>query len=146
MMTSEPQQAVPGQLRILTYASGRTGLASLFILGGLSKVTSYPKTLVRMESAGLAHAELLLPAAIALEVVGGLIVAFTMRGVCVAAGMLAVYTLAINGFLHRFWELEEPLRSLELSLFFKNVSIAGALLMVASTGPSRTEKLKGALR
>lgn len=111
---------------------GRAVLASLFILAGVSKIFGYADVAARMEAVGLTPSNILLPATIALELGGGLTIALGLRGHQVAAAALAIFTLATNWYFHRFWELEGDLAAKELSLFFKNVAIAGALTMVAA--------------
>ncbi len=110
----------------------RTIFMSLFLLASINKIADYDVVAAQMEAAGLSSS--LLPAVIALEGIGGLIVALgprlTNRQICAAAALsLAVFTLGTNVVFHRFWELEGALAQLELSLFFKNVSIAGGLLL-----------------
>jgi putative oxidoreductase len=109
---------------------GRMLLASLFILGGINKLLNFEPTLARMTQVGLQPAALLLPLTIALELGGGLLVAYGKRWASLAALALTIFTLATNLIFHRFWEMAPPLRELELSLFFKNVSITGALLLI----------------
>lgn len=110
---------------------GRIGLASLFLLGGLNKILNYTATLADMDGAGLQPAALLLPLVIALELGGGALVAIGRFGAPLAALALAAFTLSTNFFFHDFWTMQGELRALELSLFFKNVSIAGGLVFLA---------------
>jgi len=110
---------------------GRIALASLFLLGGVNKVLNYSMTLKSMQDVGLEPAALLLPLVIALEVGGGIIIILGRRFVPLAALSLAVFTLATNFAFHDFWTMEGERAALELSLFFKNVSIAGALVFLA---------------
>lgn len=112
-------------------ATGRAALASLFILGGLNKVMNYADTLAIMRAAGLEPASLLLPLTLALELGGGLLVAFGRRFAMPAALTLAAFTVATNIVFHRFWAIDSAQAALQLSLFFKNVSIVGGLLFVA---------------
>jgi putative oxidoreductase len=116
-----------------TTVIGRWGLASLFILGALNKVTTYSETATRMDGAGLSPAFILLPLTILLEGVGGLLFASGTRFAPFAGLALAVFALATNVVFHRFWEADKAIAPLELSLFFKNVAIAGALLCVSAT-------------
>ena len=116
--------------------AGRIALASLFLLGGLNKILNYGATLDSMEAVGLSPASLLLPLVIGLELGGGALVAFGRRGASFAAIALAIFTLATNVFFHNFWIMEGERAALELSLFFKNVSIAGGLLFFAGALPS----------
>lgn len=129
-----------GNWRYWLAAFGRGGLASLFVLGGANKIFTFAPTASRMEEVGLSPSALLLPATIALELVGGLMIALGLRWRQQAAIVLFTFTLATNVFFHRFWELSGAMAQLELSLFFKNVAIAGALLYFAAAetpAPSR---------
>lgn len=112
-------------------ATGRLLLASLFVLGGLNKIMNYADTIAMMRTAGLEPASMLLPLTIALELGGGLLVASGRRFAIPAALALALFTIATNIVFHRFWLMDGAEAALQLSLFFKNVSIAGGLLFVA---------------
>lgn len=109
---------------------GRTGLASLFVLGAANKLLTFSETSVRMTEVGLAPAAVLLPATIVLELLGGIGLIYGRWPGVWSAATLAPFTLATNVFFHRFWEMDAPVASLELSLFFKNVAIVGALVFV----------------
>jgi putative oxidoreductase len=114
--------------------AGRLGLASLFLLGGVNKIANFSETAASMTEAGLPLAGVLLPVVIWLELVaGGLVVAGRWL-LAPAALALAAFTLATNLVFHRFWEMDGLVGQLELSLFFKNVAIAGALVFVAASG------------
>jgi len=108
-------------------------LASLFLLGGLNKILNYQATLDQMAAVGLQPTALLLPLTIFLEIAGGIWFLIGKQRAYWAAIALAIFTLSTNLFFHRFWELEGQLAQLELSLFFKNVAIAGALLAFAGS-------------
>jgi putative oxidoreductase len=112
---------------------GRALIASLFILAAINKIMTFGPTAARMTDAGLVPAFLLLPATIALEGIGGLLVLRGGRFAAPAALLLAIFTLATNVVFHRFWLLDGAIRTLEVSLFFKNVAIVGALVYVAGT-------------
>lgn len=121
-----------GSIHNMIHAAGRTGLASLFLLGGINKAANFSETATRMSEVGLTPASLLLVATIVLEIMGSLWIIFNLPRAYVAAIALSAFTLATNIIFHRFWELEGQLNTLELSLFFKNIAIAGGLLFVAS--------------
>ena len=123
---------IPSALNAFTLMAGRIGLASLFVLGGVNKLLNFSITSQRMSAVGLVPAELLLPLTIMLELGAGMLVARGGRWAWPAGLALALFTLATNIIFHRFWDLSGPLRDLELSLFFKNISIAGALLYCAA--------------
>lgn len=111
---------------------GRVMLASLFLLGGLNKILNYSETTNQMTEAGLPVAGLLLPLVILLELGAGALVAFAGPFYRSAALALAGFTVLTNLVFHDFWNMQGEVRALELSLFFKNISIAGALIFVAS--------------
>ena len=118
---------------------GRSGLASLFILGSVNKVLSYADTQDRMVDVSLVPASILLPATILLELIGGVALVYGRRPAVVAGVALSLFTLATNYWFHDFWRMEGEIASLELSLFFKNVAIASALIFVASVEMRRSE-------
>jgi putative oxidoreductase len=118
---------------------GRLLLASLFILGGLNKLMNYQDTLAMMRGAGVEPAALLLPLTILLELGGGLLVALGRWFVAPVAIILAVFTIATNIFFHAFWLMDGTEAMLQLSLFFKNIAIAGGLLYVAGISGRATE-------
>lgn len=127
----------PANLSVGALVGGRIALTSLFLLGGLNKILNYTATLASMESVGLSPAHLLLPIVIGLELIGGALVAFGRRGAALAALALAMFTLSTNVFFHDFWNMDGDIAALELSLFFKNVSIAGGLLFFAGAIAAR---------
>lgn len=113
--------------------AGRLLLASLFLFAGVLKLTTYAQTGASMAAAGLEPVSLLLPATIALELGGGLLVAIGRRGAALAAFVLAIFTLATNYWFHDFWTMEGEVARLQGSLFLKNVAVAGGLLLLAGS-------------
>jgi putative oxidoreductase len=67
-----------------------------------------------------------------LEVFGGVLVIWGRRAGILAALVLAAFTIVTNLYFHAFWTMEGSLRAVELSLFFKNVAVAGGLIATAS--------------
>lgn len=120
------------------YALGRAGLASLFVLGGFNKIINFADVVPRLEAVGLVPALFFLPATITLELGLGIALALGTRWAWQSALGLAIFTLVTNAFFHRFWELSGDIAAFELSLFFKNVAIAGALVALASVERKRT--------
>jgi len=126
-------------LSSLLVTIGRIGIASLFILGGMNKTLSYSDTLKQMDEVGLPVSAILLPLVILLELGGGFTVALNRRLALPAVLALASFTLSTNIVFHDFWNMEGELAALELSLFFKNLSIVGALLLLAGLCLERGE-------
>ncbi len=137
---TDPDHPVSRRVAPAAFHLGRILLASLFLFAGLLKLTSYAQTEASMTAVGLAPAALLLPAVIALELGGGLLLAVGRRGAAPAAVLLALFTLLTNIFFHDFWTLEGEMARLEGSLFLKNIAIAGGLLMFAGMRLSTTKR------
>jgi putative oxidoreductase len=108
---------------------GRVLLAALFILEGWSKIRGYGPAVTYMERYGVPG--VLLPAAIAIELGGGILIAIgwqtrlaalALAGFCVAAALLFHNNLADrNQVLH----------------FEKDLAIAGGLLVLFAFGAGR---------
>lgn len=111
----------------LTDLAARSLMAAIFILAGLSKITGYDGNLAYMASVGVPG--FLLPAVIALELLGGaaLVVGFQTR---VAALLLAGFSIVSAGLFH--FDLADQMQFI---MFFKNLAMAGGLLLLASHRP-----------
>ena len=108
--------------------SGRAMLAVVFIMAGFSKLgAGYAGTQAYMESAGLPG--LLLPAVIALEILGGIaiLVGFQTR---VIALMLAGFTLIASLLFHSDFS-----QQMQMILFMKNIGLVGGFMVLAAQGP-----------
>jgi putative oxidoreductase len=110
-------------------AVGRLLLASLFILEGWSKIRGYEAAAAYMDRYGVPS--LLLPAVIALELVGGLMLAVGWR-TRLAAFALAVFCISAAVLFHN--QLGDRGQLLH---FEKDLAIAGGLLVLAVAGAGR---------
>lgn len=106
---------------------GRALLALVFILAGFDKLHGYAATAGYMQQFGVPAS--LLPATIALEILGGLAVlaGFYAR---VAAIPLALFTIATAVVFHRDFA-----DGVQLALFLKNLAITGGFLLLFAHGP-----------
>ena len=113
--------------RGLTDLVARSLMAAIFILAGLSKITGYEGNLAYMASVGLPG--ILLPAVIALEVLGGiaLVVGFQTR---LAALLLAIFSISSAVLFHL--DLADQMQFI---MFFKNLAMAGGLLFLSNSSP-----------
>jgi putative oxidoreductase len=111
---------------------GRVLLASLFVISGIRKIMGWAGTLGYMQSKGLPATEILLVATIALELIGGLMVAFNMFAMP-AAVLLAGFCLVSGVIFHNFWAIGDAAQySNQMIHFMKNVALAGGLLITAA--------------
>jgi 4,5:9,10-diseco-3-hydroxy-5,9,17-trioxoandrosta-1(10),2-diene-4-oate hydrolase len=113
---------------------GRVLVAALFIFAGLSKVVGPQPYLDHMREFGVPT--LLLPAVITLEIVGGvtLLLGLRLRYAAFALGVFCVLTAVI--FHH---ELD---KKTERTHFFKDLAIAGGLLMTSASAEGVRRGLK----
>ena len=109
-----------------THLLGRILLSVIFIMAGLGKIMDPAGTVGYMQSFGI-PAFLLWPT-IALEVLGGvaIIVGFQTR---LAAFALAGFSIAAALIFHHNFADQ-----MQMIMFLKNFSLAGGLLLLASSG------------
>jgi putative oxidoreductase len=110
-------------------AVGRVLLGALFILEGWSKVRGYQAAAAYMDGYGVPG--VLLPAVIALEVGGGLMLALGWH-TRLAAAALAGFCIAAAALFHN-----QLLDRSHLLHFEKDLAIAGGLLVLAIAGAGR---------
>jgi putative oxidoreductase len=105
----------------------RTLMALVFLAAGISKPFNYAATLEFMRSAGVWTSALLLPASIAIELLGGLALATGFRP-RITQLVLALYLVPVTLVFHRFWSVAGDARQETLVEFLKNAAICGGLL------------------
>ena len=118
-----------GALKSSAELAGRVALALMFLLSGLSKISGYAATAGYMAAMGVPGG--LLPLVIATEVLGAVaiilgwqtrVVAFLLSGFTFVAGVLFHSNFADQ---------------IQMIMFMKNVSIAGAFLLLVVNGAGR---------
>jgi putative oxidoreductase len=114
-------------LRKSSELAGRILLAAIFLMSGLGKIGAYAGTAGYMASVGVPGA--LLPAVIALEVLGAIaiIIGWKTR---ITAVLLAGFTLLAGVLFHSNFADQ-----IQMIMFLKNVAISGGLLLLAAHGP-----------
>ena len=108
---------------------GRLLLASIFILEGWSKLKGYDAATAYMTRFGVPGA--LLPAVIAIEIAGGLMVAAGWQTRIAAVGLAVFCVLAAILFHANFSDRNQLLH------FEKDLAIAGGLVVLAVVGAGR---------
>jgi putative oxidoreductase len=81
----------------------------------------------------LDNAAFLLAVAIALELVGGLMI-FLGIWVRLGALFLVIFIIPVTIVFHHFWQLHGADRTLQMIMFMKNLSIFGGLLYLIAWG------------
>lgn len=110
---------------------GRLLLASLFVLAGVGKLGAAEGTIGYITSAGLPFAQAIFYATVALEIVGGLMLAAGFKA-RYAAAALGLFSIAAAVFFHADFADQN-----QMTQFLKNLSIAGGMFFVATYGPGR---------
>lgn len=114
----------------------RIALVLLFLKFGWQKVVGFSATEAYMASTGLPAASLVAIIAVLMEFVGGiaLVLGFYTRPLALA---LALYTLAAALIGHPYWHMTGAMQYESMINFYKNISIAGGLLLLCLTGPGK---------
>jgi len=125
--TVQRGESTDSTFRNVSELGGRVLLSVLFLISGLGKIGAYTSTAGYMTALGIPGA--LLPAVIATEVLGAiaLIVGWKTR---VTAFLLAGFTLLAGVLFHNNFADQ-----IQAIMFFKNVAIAGGLLLLVANGP-----------
>lgn len=107
--------------------AGRLLLAMMFVMSGISKISGYAGTQGYMEAMGVPGQ--LLPLVIALEVLGGVAIILGWKTRIVALALAGFSLLSAALFHANFGD------QMQMIMFMKNLSIAGAFLLLVAQGP-----------
>ncbi len=113
-------------LKSTTELVGRFLIAGLFLLSGLGKITAYTATAGYMASVGVPGG--VLPLVIATEVLGALAIILGWK-TRIVSFLLAGFTLLTGMLFHTNFADQ-----IQMIMFMKNVSIAGAFLLLTVNG------------
>jgi len=118
-----------GALKSSAELAGRVLLSLMFLVSGLGKISSYDSTVGYMASVGVPGG--LLPLVILTEVLGAvaIIAGWQTR---ITALLMAGFTLLTALFFHNNFGDQ-----IQMIMFMKNVSIAGAFLLLVANGAGR---------
>jgi putative oxidoreductase len=114
----------------------RVLLMALFVIFGWGKLTGFSGTVAYMASLGLPIPGVITASTIIMEFFVGIaiLIGFYTRPLAL---LLALYTLVTALIGHQFWLMADAARLEAMINFYKNVSIAGGLLLLCITGPGR---------
>lgn len=115
------------KLQQFSAPTGRVLLATMFFMAGLTKITGYAGTQGYMEAMGVPG--MLLPLVIILEVLGGLAIMLGFKTRLVAFALAGFSIISAVLFHADFSD------QMQMTLFMKNISIAGAFLILVAQGP-----------
>ncbi len=112
---------------------GRALIALLFVPAGWSKIAGFAGVAGYIASKGIPLPEVCAAIAIAAELGLGLLLLVGWQTRWAALG-LAIFTLVITPIFHNFWAVPEAQAMMQQQAFFKNLAVAGGLLVIAAFG------------
>ena len=123
-----------GQARHLLLLIGRIALVVLFIIFGYPKLTGFSGTVQYMTSLGTPMPMLAAIIAVVMEVPAAILIVlgFCTRPVAV---LFVFYTLGTAIIGHHYWDMTGDAVMPNMINFYKNISIAGAFILLAIVGP-----------
>jgi putative oxidoreductase len=113
--------------------AGRVLLALLFVISGLSKLSGFESTVGYIASKGLPLPQLAAAGAIAVELVGGILLVIGWQARWAAAAIF-LFLIPTTLMFHAFWTVEGPGARMEQIQFMKNLCIMGGMLYVMAFG------------
>lgn len=123
-----------GRARHLLLLIGRIALVVLFIIFGYPKLTGFSGTVQYMTSLGTPMPMLAAIIAVVMEVPAAILIVlgFFTRPVAV---LFVFYTLGTAIIGHHYWDMTGDAVMPNMINFYKNISIAGAFILLAIVGP-----------
>jgi putative oxidoreductase len=116
---------------------GRIILVLLFLIGGIGWATGkLDGAITAAASVGVPMANILVPIAMVVQIVGALMVIAGFHARLGALGLL-VFTFVTLMFFHRFWEKTGQPASADQVTFFKDLALCGGLLYIVAAGAGR---------
>jgi len=105
-------------------------LCAAYLQGGLVKLMDFPAAVAEMQHFGLAPAEPLAWAVIALELGASLMI---LTGLLrwLGALALAAFTLMATFLANRFWQAPPDVEGMMANAFFEHIGLVGGFLLVA---------------
>jgi putative oxidoreductase len=123
--------ATPNRLTALV---GRVLVALIFLVAGLMKAMHFSATAASLASMKIPLATFATAIVILIELGGGIsvVLGFKTR---FWAWIMFLYLIPVTYMVHAFWKVPGAERMDNMIHFLKNVSIMGALLLLAAYGP-----------
>lgn len=123
-----------GQSRPLLLLIARIAIVLLFIIFGLPKMTGFDGTVQYMAKLGAPMPMLAAIIAVVMEIPAAILIVlgFFTRPIAL---LFVFYTLGTAVIGHHYWDMSGDAVMPNMINFYKNISIAGAFLLLAVTGP-----------
>jgi uncharacterized membrane protein YphA (DoxX/SURF4 family) len=113
-----------------TWLLARIGLTSAYIVGGVDKLANFDAAIAEQAHFGLRPAWLWATLAIAVELIGPVLI-ISGRFVWLGAGAIGVLTAIATFVANDFWNLTGAARSAAFNEFFEHVGLIAGFVLVA---------------
>lgn len=111
---------------------GRALYAAIFLLASIGHFSH--QAIERVAQQGVPFASVLVPVSGLMALLGGLSVLLGYR-TRIGAGLLILFLIPVTLAMHAFWAVSDPhLAELQRVMFFKNVALVGAALLLVHFG------------
>jgi putative oxidoreductase len=120
-------------LKDLFIFAGRICISASFLWASYEMIKNWSETKAIMTEKNVPRLEIALPSYLALKVIGALLV-FLGWQAHLGALMLLVATIPAALHLHPFWKLHGKEKIIEQTIFMRDVSIIGGLLLLLASG------------
>ncbi|UFZ04454.1 DoxX family protein [Bradyrhizobium ontarionense] len=114
----------------------RLALVSAYLIGGIQKLVDFPGAIAEQAHFGLQPAWLWAVAAIAVELIGSVLV-IVNRFVWLGAGALGVLTSVAMLTANDFWHMDGHDRFMALNAFFEHLGLIAGLVLVSMSMRAR---------
>ncbi|MGB7979043.1 MAG: DoxX family protein [Chlamydiales bacterium] len=115
---------------------GRVLIGGIFLWGAFEKIRHWSQSMHYMQSKAVPSAQIVLPIAVALKIIGGLSVLFGWHAHIGALILIVVATASVLKF-HDFWTKEGNEYEVERRTFMKEVAVIGGLFLLLAMGSGR---------
>lgn len=114
---------------------GRLMLVTVFLMSAVgNKIPMFSSVVQYMQSEGVPAPQVMLAGAIVSLIAGSLSVLLGFKA-RIGAGLLLVFLVLATYFFHDFWNFEGQEQTNQMIQFMKNLSMAGAMLLIIANGP-----------
>lgn len=113
--------------------AGRILIAAIFIVSGYGKIDGFEKTVAQLAGKGMPLPELAAAGAIAVELIGGILVVIGWHARWAAAALF-LFMIPTTLLFHNFWAFEPAQQAAQRIHFMKNLAIMGGILYVLAFG------------
>ena len=113
---------------------GRLMLCTIFFMSAVgNKIPNFGGVIQYMQSAGVPFPKFMLIGGIAFLLLGSVSIVLGYKA-RLGAGLLFMFLVLATYYFHAFWNFEGPEQQLQMIHYMKNLSMAGAMVMIMANG------------